>query len=118
MKADQFLPGSALNGLAAVIAEAHVNAFFLGARGGVEHDVDGGGGPFAFVGMACDVGFVNLNDFAVNFGDLPLASACPTAKARSRQIAVMMIHQRFAEHVRSRSSVNFIGCVVQARARR
>src|SRR5262245_14066748 len=58
-EADQFSPLAFLDRLAAVIAEAHVRAFLL-RPGGVENDVDRGGGPFGFVRVAGDLGFVNL----------------------------------------------------------
>jgi len=47
-----------------------MRASLFSQSGGVENDIDRGGGPFGFVGMAGDVGFVNPDHVGVNLGDL------------------------------------------------
>ncbi|MCG3162045.1 MAG: hypothetical protein JMDDDDMK_03273 [Acidobacteria bacterium] len=76
-----------------------MHAFLFRFDRRVENNVDRGGGPFSFIGMAGDVGFVNLDHVGVNLGDL----FCQRARQRQRHvriISVVMIHQRLREHMR------------------
>ena len=94
----QLVPGALLHRLPAVVAEAQVHG--RRARHRVEHAVDGRCGPLPFVGVARQVGLVDLHDVGVEVLHL-LGQRVGNGMRHLRRVAVVLVDQRLGQHVRA-----------------
>ena len=96
---EKCLPGTILDRLPTVVAEAHVDGRCV--RNGIQDDIERACSPLGLFGMARDVGFIQLDDLSVNLRNLRRQDLTD----RVRQIlntTVMPIEQGLAQHVGTR----------------
>jgi len=95
-EAKQAGPETALDTLAAVVAEAEVQRAF--AAGAVEHMVDRLVCPDGVLWVAGEIGLVHLQDRRVDRLDLA-AQHLGDGHGQTGQVAIVAVQQRFRQHV-------------------
>jgi hypothetical protein len=95
---NQLAPAALLNGLSAVIAETQMHRRF--ALDGVKHAVDRRRGPFPLLGMARQIGFIELHDVGIDMPDL-LRQHVRDGHAKRARVLVVLVQHGLGEHVRT-----------------
>ncbi len=95
---DEFLPIARLDRLATVVAEAEVDRALGALVDFVEDDIHGRGGEGSIIGIAGDVGLINLHASRRQSGHL-IRQHSGQGHGEVGKITVMMIEERAGQHV-------------------